>query len=180
MFNKITRLPSAIRLWEECGVSGQRNVHFQHVGNKLKTEAETILARPHKHTKVTMAFPPTAAPKIASCANSVAPRRVAQTIIDGHELKNTSASPIWTVPTNMGKPTQKEELELPDYGDKLYLTPHIMNGSIQKAQELAKVGNLNNPVCDRKISEFGYSGFLTVKEQYNSNLFFWFFPAKVS
>ena len=29
-------------------------------------------------------------------------------------------------------------------------------------------------------SDVSYSGYLTVNDQYNSNMFFWFFPAKVN
>lgn len=59
-----------------------------------------------------------------------------------------------------------------DVGEALFLTPLIEAGNIQEAQDLAKVGN---------ISEIpSYSGFLTVNPDFNSNLFFWFFPAEVS
>lgn len=56
-------------------------------------------------------------------------------------------------------------------GDCLLLSPHIQNDNASLARELAEV----------KSEDFlglkSYSGFITVKEEYNSNLFFWFFPA---
>ena len=57
-------------------------------------------------------------------------------------------------------------------GKPLFLTPYIQKGKIDEARELARVTNLTSVVS--------YSGFLTVNAEYNSNLFFWFFPAAVS
>ncbi|XP_011266007.2 venom serine carboxypeptidase isoform X1 [Camponotus floridanus] len=58
-----------------------------------------------------------------------------------------------------------------DPGIPLFLTPLIENGEIQEARTKALVqhkdmGNVTS-----------YSGYFTVNETYNSNLFFWFFPA---
>ncbi|PSN48042.1 hypothetical protein C0J52_09102 [Blattella germanica] len=57
-------------------------------------------------------------------------------------------------------------------GPRLLLTPYISAGNISEARNLSKV--VGQP--------FGhvpsYSGFLTVNEECNSNLFFWFFPAQ--
>ena len=58
----------------------------------------------------------------------------------------------------------KSEEELP-----LILTPWIKNGKIKEAQALAKVRSLKGVGS--------YSGYLTVNQTFNSNLFFWFFPA---
>lgn len=58
-----------------------------------------------------------------------------------------------------------------DAGQPLFLTPLIEKKLIKEAQVAAKVN----------FSEFqdveSYSGFLTVNKVFNSNLFFWFFPA---
>ncbi|XP_064080848.1 probable serine carboxypeptidase CPVL isoform X2 [Macrobrachium nipponense] len=59
-----------------------------------------------------------------------------------------------------------------DVGDPLFLTPYIKAGKIQEARNLSKVG-----LGYRHGHSF--SGLLTVNEKYNSNLFFWFFAAKV-
>ncbi|KAF9804227.1 hypothetical protein SFRURICE_020655 [Spodoptera frugiperda] len=56
-------------------------------------------------------------------------------------------------------------------GDCLLLSPHIQNDNASLARELAEV----NP--EDFLGLKSYSGFITVKEEYNSNLFFWFFPA---
>ncbi|GAB1860582.1 Carboxypeptidase [Camponotus japonicus] len=58
-----------------------------------------------------------------------------------------------------------------DPGTPLFLTPLIKNGEIEEARTKALVqhkdmGNVTS-----------YSGYFTVNKKYNSNLFFWFFPA---
>ncbi|GFT56660.1 probable serine carboxypeptidase CPVL [Nephila pilipes] len=58
-------------------------------------------------------------------------------------------------------------------GQPLILTPYIENGQIEQARFLSKVGRL--PRVPRNIPS--YSGFFTVNKAYNSNMFFWFFPA---
>lgn len=57
----------------------------------------------------------------------------------------------------------------------LFLTPLIEAGKINEAQKLAQVRNIipNDNVLS-------YSGFITVNKEYNTNLFFWYFPAIVS
>lgn len=60
-----------------------------------------------------------------------------------------------------------------DPGQPLFLTPFLKNGEPQKAHDLSLVTSL--PGWTMK----SYSGFITVNETYNSNLFFWFFPAQV-
>lgn len=64
----------------------------------------------------------------------------------------------------------------------LFLTPLIKEGKISTAQKLAAVlfprhENLLIPETQWPQS---YSGFITVNEDLGTNLFFWFFPAKVS
>jgi hypothetical protein len=56
----------------------------------------------------------------------------------------------------------------------LLLTPYIENGYIDEARAKSAVINLPNA---QKLKS--YSGYLTVNKQYDSNLFFWFFPALV-
>lgn len=51
----------------------------------------------------------------------------------------------------------------------LFLTPHIRSGQINEGRKKAQV----EPFLPSVKS---YSGFLTVDEKYNSNIFFWFFP----
>lgn len=60
-----------------------------------------------------------------------------------------------------------------DVGDPLFLTPLIESGKIDVARKQATVQH-------KEMSDVGsYAGYLTVNKQYNSNLFFWFFPAQV-
>ncbi|XP_049336575.1 probable serine carboxypeptidase CPVL [Astyanax mexicanus] len=60
-----------------------------------------------------------------------------------------------------------------DPGKPLFLTPYLEQGKIEEAKKLSLVGPL--PGANVK----SYSGYLTVNKSYNSNLFFWFFPAQV-
>uniref|UniRef100_A0A182T2C4 Carboxypeptidase n=1 Tax=Anopheles maculatus TaxID=74869 RepID=A0A182T2C4_9DIPT len=58
-------------------------------------------------------------------------------------------------------------------GDPLLLTPYIEKGKIAEGQAAARVNET------RRLKGFeSYSGFLTVDKRYNSNLYFWYFPAK--
>ncbi|XP_068223803.1 probable serine carboxypeptidase CPVL [Palaemon carinicauda] len=59
-----------------------------------------------------------------------------------------------------------------DVGDPLFLTPYIKAGKIKEARSLSKVGLGYH-------RGHSFSGLLTVNEEYNSNLFFWFFAAKI-
>ncbi|XP_054262082.1 venom serine carboxypeptidase-like [Macrosteles quadrilineatus] len=63
--------------------------------------------------------------------------------------------------------------EVPGPNQPLYLTPYIESGRIYDARLLALVP----PMLEGLIS---FSGYLTVDKQYNSNLFFWFFPSETS
>lgn len=56
-------------------------------------------------------------------------------------------------------------------GDPLFLTPLIKGRDIANAQRMSEVRGLNTSVKS-------YSGFLTVNSTHNSNMFFWYFPAK--
>lgn len=60
-----------------------------------------------------------------------------------------------------------------DVGEPLILTPLIEMGKIDVAREKSMVQH--NDMKD----VLSYAGYLTVNKQYNSNLFFWFFPAQV-
>ncbi|XP_033182920.1 venom serine carboxypeptidase [Bombus vancouverensis nearcticus] len=64
-------------------------------------------------------------------------------------------------------PLRNEE----DCGAPLFLTPLIESGKVDEARSKAAVQHKDmNDVSS-------YSGYLTVNKQYNSNMFFWFFPA---
>ena len=58
-------------------------------------------------------------------------------------------------------------------GKPLILTPFLEAGKIDEAQDLAKVRGLSEDVTS-------YSGFFTTNKKYESNLFFWYFPSKVT
>ena len=62
-----------------------------------------------------------------------------------------------------------------DAGEPLFLTKYIKSGKIDEARRLSQAGPLPN---GPNITS--YSGFFTVNQNYNSNLFFWFFPSLVS
>ncbi|CAG2168641.1 unnamed protein product, partial [Oppiella nova] len=56
--------------------------------------------------------------------------------------------------------------------DPLILTPYIRKHQISEAKSLSRVTGLPNaPTFE------SYSGFLTVDDRFNSNMFFWFFPS---
>ncbi|XP_001602950.1 venom serine carboxypeptidase isoform X2 [Nasonia vitripennis] len=61
-----------------------------------------------------------------------------------------------------------------DVGDPLFLTPLIESGKIDEARQKASVQHKEMADVD------SYAGYFTVNKQYNSNLFFWFFPAKIN
>lgn len=70
-------------------------------------------------------------------------------------------------------PKIKQESINGDPGSPLILTPLIKAGQIKEAQDAATV----------KLDDFKdlprYSGYFTVNEEFNSNLFFWYFPANI-
>ncbi|VEN37801.1 unnamed protein product [Callosobruchus maculatus] len=65
------------------------------------------------------------------------------------------------------KPFNLQEVEYhgtDDVGERLILTPLIEQGKLKEARTAA-----------RNVTS--YAGYLTVNKQYNSNLYFWFFPS---
>ncbi|CAF3773996.1 unnamed protein product [Rotaria sp. Silwood1] len=58
-----------------------------------------------------------------------------------------------------------------DPGEPLFLTLYIEQGKIEEARRLSSV---ELPPFKRQ----SFSGYLTVNKEYNSNMFFWFFPAQ--
>ncbi|CAF3370797.1 unnamed protein product [Rotaria sp. Silwood2] len=58
-----------------------------------------------------------------------------------------------------------------DPGEPLFLTPYLEQGKIEEARRLSSV---ELP----PYTQQSFSGYLTVNKQYNSNMFFWFFPAQ--
>uniref|UniRef100_A0A8C9QMN1 Carboxypeptidase vitellogenic like n=1 Tax=Spermophilus dauricus TaxID=99837 RepID=A0A8C9QMN1_SPEDA len=60
-----------------------------------------------------------------------------------------------------------------DTGQPLFLTPYIESGKIKEGRKLSSV------TAFLGLNIHSYSGYLTVNKTYNSNLFFWFFPAQV-
>ncbi|XP_076004674.1 putative serine carboxypeptidase CPVL isoform X2 [Genypterus blacodes] len=61
-----------------------------------------------------------------------------------------------------------------DPGSPLFLTPYLERGDIEQARKLSVVGKLPGANVE------SYAGYLTVNKQFNSNLFFWFFPAHMA
>ncbi|XP_043283795.1 venom serine carboxypeptidase [Venturia canescens] len=61
-----------------------------------------------------------------------------------------------------------------DAGNPLFLTPLIEKGNIQDARKQATVQH------EEMKDVNSYAGYLTVNKQFNSNMFFWFFPAQVN
>ncbi|XP_036897128.1 probable serine carboxypeptidase CPVL [Sturnira hondurensis] len=59
-----------------------------------------------------------------------------------------------------------------DPGQPLVLTPYIEAGNVTEGRRLSTVAPFQG------LNMVSYCGFLTVNKTYNSNLFFWFFPAK--
>ncbi|CAB0040177.1 unnamed protein product [Trichogramma brassicae] len=63
-----------------------------------------------------------------------------------------------------------------DVGPPLFLTPMIEAGEIKEARNAAMVQHKDMALM-MEISS--YSGYFTVNKEYNSNMFFWFFPAQM-
>ncbi|KAJ6644320.1 Venom serine carboxypeptidase [Pseudolycoriella hygida] len=70
-------------------------------------------------------------------------------------------------------PRFKEYSDGGDTGEPLFLTEYIENGRIELAKNLSLVNH-----DDMKWVQ-SYSGYLTVNKTVGSNMFFWFFPAKL-
>ena len=60
-----------------------------------------------------------------------------------------------------------------NFGSPLFLSPYIARGAVEEGREAAQVKPLKKNVKS-------FSGFLTVNETTNSNMFFWYFPSEVS
>ncbi|XP_035448410.2 venom serine carboxypeptidase [Spodoptera frugiperda] len=60
-----------------------------------------------------------------------------------------------------------------DAGKPLFLTPYVESGKIEEGRRLARV-----PFTE-SLRIKSYAGYFTVNKQYNSNQFFWYFPAMV-
>ena len=58
-----------------------------------------------------------------------------------------------------------------DPGEPLFLTPYLEQGKVDEARRLSAV-----ELAPYKQQSF--SGYLTVNKDFNSNMFFWFFPAQ--
>jgi len=61
-----------------------------------------------------------------------------------------------------------------DPGEPLFLTPLLQAGKFKEARDKALVPPLKG--AEGVVS---YSGYFTVEKTFNSNMFFWFFPAEV-
>lgn len=75
--------------------------------------------------------------------------------------------------TSSVKPPQNE-IDMGGSGDPLLLTPFIDRGQLSYARNLSRVGK----ALSSELTS--YSGYLTVNPKYQSNMFFWYFPATVS
>ena len=58
------------------------------------------------------------------------------------------------------------------------MTPYIKSGDIDTARTLSKVTDPLDGLNEGEQPD-SYPGFLTVKEETESNMFFWFIPATV-
>ena len=59
-------------------------------------------------------------------------------------------------------------------GEPVFLTPYIKQGKLNEGREKARVHLQKWPDLE------SYAGFLTVEQNYNSNMYFWFFPSQSS
>ena len=65
-----------------------------------------------------------------------------------------------------------------DVGEPLYLTPYIESGDIETGAQLSQVVD---PLDGIENDPFeSYAGFITVRPETDSHMFFWFTPATVS
>ncbi|XP_028614239.1 probable serine carboxypeptidase CPVL isoform X2 [Grammomys surdaster] len=58
-------------------------------------------------------------------------------------------------------------------GKPLFLSPYIKTGKIKEGQRKSMVSPFPG------MYDKSYAGYITVNQTYNSNLFFWFFPARI-
>ncbi|XP_037069561.1 probable serine carboxypeptidase CPVL [Pollicipes pollicipes] len=85
----------------------------------------------------------------------------------------TALVPAWALHTPLGRffpPAPPHRVDAAA-GRPLFLTPYIQNGKMQEGRKLSRVTDLQTDVDS-------YAGLLTVNATHNSNMFFWFFPAK--
>lgn len=60
-----------------------------------------------------------------------------------------------------------------DTGEPIFLTEYIEKGQFDLAKNLSSVNH------DDMKWLTSFAGYLTVNKEFNSNMFFWFFPAKL-
>ncbi|XP_075992655.1 venom serine carboxypeptidase-like [Anticarsia gemmatalis] len=84
-------------------------------------------------------------------------------------LVNANYSVTGLLLNNLCRPKPKPEVKV-DNGTALLLTKYINEGKVKEARAACKVDS--NVFLGIK----SYSGFFTVNETYNSNVFFWYFP----
>ena len=70
-------------------------------------------------------------------------------------------------------PQKEPEFSGQEVGEELKLTPLILRGRLEEAKARSEVKGL-------EIDTVSYSGFLTIKNKWESNMFFWFFPSQVN
>ncbi|KAJ9586802.1 hypothetical protein L9F63_019588 [Diploptera punctata] len=76
-------------------------------------------------------------------------------------------------PRSVFRPSSEEYSVRKSDKSRLILTPLIESGNLSEARNLSRVSG--GPFSKDVLS---YSGFFTVNETHNSNMFFWFFPAE--
>lgn len=67
--------------------------------------------------------------------------------------------------------------KIPSSKMPLFLTPYIDQGKLAEGRNLSEVTSLPG---NAKSNLKSYSGYFTVNNKFDSNMFFWFFPALVS
>ncbi|KAL4712842.1 hypothetical protein ACJJTC_011912 [Scirpophaga incertulas] len=106
-----------------------------------------------------------------------------ENVIDIHinlsiEIPSTTVVPTLNISKDIRDNLVDSEEELLLHGKKtvkegaLLLTPYIKEGKLEEARKASEV----NP--DIFLGVKSYSGFFTVNETYNSNIFFWYFPVE--
>jgi vitellogenic carboxypeptidase-like protein len=87
-------------------------------------------------------------------------------------LISASSAKLFLNPYPRFKTHSGEEGDFGDDDGPLFITPLLKNK--KNVAEIQKMAAINHP----DLKDFpGYSGFMTVNESTNANLFFWFFPA---
>ncbi|CAG7826664.1 unnamed protein product [Allacma fusca] len=65
-----------------------------------------------------------------------------------------------------------------EFTKELFLTPFIKAGQIEQGRAAAEDNNNELSKVNSNVAIKSYSGYFTIDDVYNSNLFFWFFPAQ--